>query len=121
MKKLIAAAGLGAAVTVATVVGAAPANAYGSGYYYTTTNVEWGGSSCIGVNEAYGGYETFCGYGGGWRIDERVDSGQDFGLDPVMGSANWISCEVYINTQLVYSDFATNGDGHDVNCLRNKN
>lgn len=35
-----------------------------------------------------------------------------------MGSASWISCQVYVDTQLVY--YATVRDGTDVNCLRYK-
>ena len=82
--------------------------------------MEWGGSYCITVNKAYGAWEEFCGYGQSWHLDEHVFTGQDFGMDPIMGNADWISCQVYLNTQLVYSDFATRGDGADVNCLRIK-
>ena len=120
MKKVIAAAGIGAALTIAPLAAAGTASAYVYGGYYAKTQVQWGGASCIGVNEAYGGYDTLCGYGGAWERNEIVYSGQDFGLDPIMGGANWVSCQVYINTQLVYSDYASAGDGHDASCLRNK-
>ena len=115
-KKVIAGA-IGAAA-VAAVSFAPSANAYG--LYYTTTEVQWGGTNCIQENQAYGYSDYLCGFGNSWHRDERVASGQDFGLDPVMGSASWISCQVYVDTQLVYSDYATVGDGTDVNCLRYK-
>ena len=111
---------IGAAAVAAAVSVAPSANAYSGGFYYATTTVEWGGAPCIDVNEAYGASETYCGYGGRWQLDQRVYSGQDFGLDPVMGSADWISCQVYVDTRLVWSDYASRGDGTDVNCLRNK-
>jgi hypothetical protein len=119
MRKGLIAGAIGAAALAAvSLAPSASANAYGG--YYTTTQVQWGGSSCIAVNEAYGYSDYLCGYGQSWRRDEVVYSGQDFGLDPVMGSASWISCQVYVDTQLVYSDYATVGDGTDVNCLRYK-
>jgi hypothetical protein len=35
-----------------------------------------------------------------------------------MGDATWISCQLYLNGELNYSDRADAGDGTDVNCLR---
>ena len=76
-KKVIAGA-IGAAA-VAAVSLAPSANAYG--LYYTTTEVQWGGTNCIPGNQAYGYSDYLCGFGNSWHRDERVASGQDFGLD----------------------------------------
>jgi hypothetical protein len=117
-KQLIAGAIGAAAVAAVSLASSASANVYGG--YYATTEVQWGGSNCIAVNEAYGYSDYLCGYGQSWHRDEIVYSGQDFGLDPVMGGADWISCQVYVDTRLVWSDYGSRGDGTDVNCLRNK-
>jgi hypothetical protein len=112
--KLISGAVGAAAVTAVAL--APSANACGS-LHYVTTQVSWGGSNCIAVQEVWRP-EVFCGYGNSWELDERVGHYQDFGMDPTMGAADWISCNVYVDTQLVYSDFAVRGDGTDVNCIR---
>src|SRR4029077_341768 len=108
MKKTIATTML-AAAGIATAVGmASPAQA--SGWHYTKTMVQWGGSSCINVQEANAyGYSTYCGYGNAWELNERPYSGQSLGLDPIMGNASWIACQVYVDGRLDYADYASAG------------
>ena len=45
-------------------------------------------------------------------------SGQRIGADPIIGDADYIYCEVYINGRFAYSDSAYAGDGTDANCVR---
>jgi hypothetical protein len=115
MKKVLAAVGIAVAASATTLGVAAPANAQLS--WYTKTVVRWTGASCIQLDYP-GGSGGAC--GGGWEIPHQVVRGQEFGVDPVMGDANWIFCEVWIEGQVVYSDYAYAGDGTDVNCLRVK-
>lgn len=113
MKKL-----LGAAVAAAAVaLNVAPA-ASADSFSYTKTMVQWDGAPCIEVDMAAYGYQTLCGFNGMWESNENVYVGQDFGMDPIMGGADWISCQVYVDTVLAYTDYASAGDGHDVNCWR---
>ena len=116
--------GAAAAAIAATVGVAAPANAYPA---YGAPNAVtfytyWGGTDCISIegaqlyNQRATSFHTGC--GGGWTWNEVAGPGEIFGGDPIMGSASWASCKVYVNGDLVYSDYATAGDGTDVNCLR---
>ena len=120
MKKITKAAlvgGAAAAAIAATVGVAAPANAYG----YTAYNVvEWGGAPCITIVQPniYGtlSSDVVCGGSVGW--DQATVSGGRLGSDPIIGNASWVSCEVWVDGRLADSDFVTNGDGRDANCLR---
>ena len=120
MRKITKAAlvgGAAAAAIAATVGMAAPANAYG----YTAYNVvEWGGASCITIVQPniYGGLSSDVVCGGRVTWDQATVSGGRLGSDPVIGNASWVSCAVYVNGSLHDSDFVTNGDGRDANCLR---
>jgi len=117
LSKAVLVGGVAAAALAATVGVAAPANA--RSWHYTKTMVQWGGSSCINVQEAnVYGYSTYCGFGNAWELNETPYVGQNLGLDPIMGNASWISCQVYVDGRLDYSDFASAGDGTDVNCTR---
>lgn len=111
---------IAATAIVGTIAAASPAEA--SYWRYATTTVQWGGSSCINVQAANEyGLRTLCGYGNSWDLDERPYVGQGFGMDPIMGNASWVACYVYLDGQLVYSDSAYAGDGHDANCNRSLN
>ena len=116
LKKAIAGA-LGAAAVAAAVSLAPSANAYGYYVYHTSTRVQWSGAECIDMTSVY---TTGYGCGGSWVLDESVPTGADFGVDPIMGNASWISCQVIVDGVVAYTDYASAGDGTDVNCLRNK-
>jgi hypothetical protein len=113
MKKRLAVA-VGAAAIAATVL--AP-SAQAQLSWHTRSIIYWTGTSCIQMNSP-GGSGTAC--GGSWEVPQQVYRGQDFGVDPVMGNASWISCEIWVEGELAYMDHAFAGDGTDVNCLRTK-
>ena len=122
MKKLLAAAGVSTALAAGPLLGAAPAQAYGSAYAHTI--VSWGGTACIEHSGASNGNAYALGYGhtcmpyshvAAW--DETRYSGQWIGVDPIMGNADWIGCTITVNGYS-YTDYASAGDGTDVNCLR---
>ena len=118
--------GAAAAAIAATVGVASPAQAY-SGYAYAHTVVTWGGTNCIEHSGASNGNPYVLGYGhtcmyshaAAW--DEARSSGQLIGVDPIMGNADWISCTITVDGRFSYSDYASRGDGTDVNCLRTVN
>ncbi|KUI16933.1 hypothetical protein AU193_22375 [Mycobacterium sp. GA-1285] len=57
--------------------------------------------------------------GGEWRYSEsNIWPGDAFGVDPVMGAANFIECAIFRGGGRVWYDSAVRGDGSDVNCLR---
>ena len=121
MKKITKAALVGgaAAVALAATVGvAAPANAYSSEVQITTV-VRWvGGNSWLSVD--YPG-EGIVLEGSPTKVATDVwyaISGARIGADPIMGDADWIGCELYINGRLAYSDSAFAGDNTDANCVR---
>lgn len=39
------------------------------------------------------------------------------GVDPVMGNAAWVSCEMFLNGSSYMGDAALSGDGSDASCL----
>lgn len=93
---------------------------------YVENRIAWGPSPCVVVNEPDPGTwrnslltHTVCG-GGYASSNYFVPVGSLFGIDPVMGDNQFISCTVTdTRTGLaLYTDFGTKGDGHDINCLR---
>lgn len=92
-----------------------------------TTRLQWSGSPCINILSArrddrtQTGEDRICSDDGTWRYTEQARSGQLIGGDPIMGDAEWISCQLYLGDRLEYSDRAEAGDGTDVNCLRTVN
>ncbi|WP_157108615.1 hypothetical protein [Aldersonia kunmingensis] len=44
-------------------------------------------------------------------------SGGTIGIDPYIGNATWVSCSLYVDGVLWDSDYVTNGDGYDADCL----
>lgn len=91
------------------------------------TRLQWSGSRCIQIESARQsdrtrtGVDRICSNLGTWRFAEEASSGQLFGGDPIMGEADWIACQVYLDGRLEYSDRADAGDGTDVTCLRKLN
>lgn len=91
------------------------------------TRLDWAGTRCIEVQSAQrsdptkSASSTVCSDAGNWEYSEHPAAGDLVGGDPVMGDADWISCTLYINGKLDYSDRADAGDGTDVNCLRTVN
>ncbi|OBF95122.1 hypothetical protein A5790_01905 [Mycobacterium sp. 852002-51152_SCH6134967] len=92
-----------------------------------TTRLQWAGSRCISILSARQddrtrtGEDRICADSGTWRYSEQATSGHLIGGDPIMGDADWIACQLYINGQLEFSDRADAGDGSDVSCLRTLN
>lgn len=88
--------------------------------YFVSTTVRWGGTDCIAMQMGWSGdYRVVCG-GVYTHTEGNVWAGDNMGFDPIMGAASWISCDMYINGVLSWSDYASRGDGSDVNCLRRK-
>lgn len=79
--------------------------------------VFWTGSACIDILGIYGENYVKCG-GYAQFINTSTYVGTSTGVDPIMGTADTLSCNFYLNGSLVYTDFAIAGDGTDVNCLR---
>lgn len=92
-----------------------------------STRIQWSGALCINNKSARRDNKTqtatdkICSDNGTWRYSEESTSGQFVGGDPIMGDADWISCQLYINGKLEFEDRADAGDGTDVNCLRTVN
>lgn len=92
------------------------------------TEVRWSGSDCVqvygaSINNPYliGSPVWQCAGGGGVHAatwTEYRGSGQVIGVDPEMGSNAWISCTLWVNGVVEFSDYATAGNGHQVSCLR---
>jgi len=55
------------------------------------------------------------------RSDTYVEHGKAIGdlvgVDPAMGHADWVSCEMFLNGHPYMSDSAYAGDGSDCTCL----
>lgn len=101
--------------------------AQGNKVVTATTRLQWAGSRCISILSARQddrtrtGEDRICADSGTWRYSEEATFGQLIGGDPLMGDADWIACQLYINGQLEFSDKADAADGSDVNCLRTLN
>lgn len=82
----------------------------------TRVEVFWLGTPCIDVMHITGLRQTIC---GGYEVFYNNESypGITTGVDPIMGNASSILCKVYVNGEFQFSDFASNGDGTDVNCF----
>ena len=99
-------------------------------YVHALAVVEWQGTDCViaagpsmGNRYVIGTPSTTCMYGpfgsARWaQWDQSGYSGQYVGIDPIMGANNWIKCTVYVNGRIEKTDYASAGDGTDVNCLR---
>jgi hypothetical protein len=83
------------------------------------TVVKWSGTNCITVRTATGEREV-CDSVQEPRSEAIVEHGKKpgdlVGVDPIMGTASWISCEMYLNGSQSMTDYATAGDGTDVTC-----
>ena len=94
------------------------------------TRVEWQGTPCIAYFAASSGefdvvgYPSFyCAPGAAglprWaEWEESRIPGQLMGVDPVMDDNNWMKCTVWINGQVVATDFALKSDRREISCLR---
>lgn len=82
------------------------------------TVVTWTGTDCIDITAPDSspaktlGTTNHC--GGTARFTQEAVGSQMVGADPVMGSAESITCEILVGR---LRDSSTRGDGHDVNCL----
>jgi hypothetical protein len=85
------------------------------------TIVKWSGTDCITVRTATG-QRDLCDSVQRPASEAVVEHGKAVGdlvgVDPVMGHAAWISCELYLNGSPYMGDTALAGDGSDVTCLR---
>jgi hypothetical protein len=109
------------ALLAAAVLFAPPAHASG---HYVRTLVSWEGAPCIDVTysdptSSYTFTRAVCG-GSYTRTESNVWGGDWIGVDPIMGSASFIACDMWIDGVLSWTDSAYAGDGSDVNCLRVK-
>jgi hypothetical protein len=84
------------------------------------TIVSWSGTDCIPIRTP-DGQRDLCDIYQQPKSEAVVVHGKGIGdlvgADPVMGRADWVSCDVYLNGNLTFRDSATAGDGSDVNCL----
>jgi hypothetical protein len=109
------------ALLAAAVLFAPPAQASGS---YARTLVSWEGSPCIDMRfsdatSSYTYVRSACGGSFTWT-ESNVWSGDWVGVDPIMGTASFIACDLWVDGALSWTDYAYAGNGHDVNCLRIK-
>lgn len=118
-------------LTSAVVLGfslvlAAPAHALVIGRYLTET-VSWSPQACVQIHEAdpntnrttvFTGLD--CGAGGFTTVSFFAPVNTYAGIDPVMGTNEFISCSLADSQsgQVYASDHGYSGDGHDINCLR---
>lgn len=84
------------------------------------TIVKWSGTDCIPARTATG-QRDLCSTMGQPHSEAVVEHGHAVGdlvgLDPAMGKADWVSCEVFLNGSPNINDVALAGDGSDVTCL----
>lgn len=84
------------------------------------TTVTWSGSDCIPIRTV-NGQSDLCDIYQQPPSEAVVEHGKAIGdlvgVDPIMGHADWVSCDVYLNGNLYFRDFGRAGDGSDVNCL----
>lgn len=116
MKRWVEAAALLTALTAAA--GVAPANASVS---FVRTEVYWEGAFCIDVTLSNGVTKAVCNPNGHYTYTEgNVWPGDAIGADPIMGSASWLGCTMYVDGVVAWRSAAYAGDGYDANCLRIK-
>lgn len=124
--KRIAAAAIFVVAAVIFVAGvlSAPAQASAS---FVRTVVYWEDSYCIDVviSDKFSTYtytKSVCNSIHEYTLTEsNVWPGDWIGMDPIMGSASWIGCTMWIDGVVSWRSAAYAGDGYDVNCLRVKN
>lgn len=113
-----------AVVAAGLLATAAPAQAL-TGSVVVRTDVAWYGVECLSYRFAdrYGALHDAveCNPAHQASLTEVAFPGDLVGLDPVMGANLQVACQVYVNGQQKYADYAENGDGTDVNCLRRVN
>lgn len=84
------------------------------------TTVTWSGTDCIPIRTV-NGQSDLCDIYQRPASEAVVEHGKAIGdlvgVDPIMGHADWVSCDVYLNGSLYFRDYARAGDGSDVNCL----
>ncbi|MBF9328180.1 excalibur calcium-binding domain-containing protein [Mycobacteroides chelonae] len=89
----------------------------GDGASYETL-VTWTGTDCIDITAPDSSparvLTTTNHCGGTTRFTQSANGSQLVGADPIMGSAESITCEILVGR---LRDSGTRGDGHDVNCL----
>lgn len=116
MNKIVAAAAAALAATGISLAAAAPAHADS----FVRTTVTWVGADCILIYHGWNGVaKPVCNPSGTYTYTEgNAWPGDQIGLDPIMGSASYIDCKMWINGVLSWSDAAYAGDGSDVTCHR---
>lgn len=120
MRNVTGVALAGSAVAAAAIALAPTA---GASYHSITSVVYWTGVNCITVlSPQYpGGHrtglDTIC--GGNSTVTYGAVSGVYIGADPMaFDQTRTLGCQVFIDGVLDYGDYATDGDHHDVSCLR---
>jgi hypothetical protein len=119
MKKTIL-GGLAAAAVASGLALAAPANASPGGGAYITSTVYWTGPDCIPVRYSTG-WSTEIGMACGHYAQRSYFAvpGQYVGADPMpFDTTTTLGCSLTINGIPDNTDYARDGDHHDVNCLR---
>jgi hypothetical protein len=85
------------------------------------TIVKWSGTDCISVRTATGQRDLCDPYQqppSEAVVEHGKAIGDLVGVDPIMGHAAWISCEMFLNGSPTMNDVALTGDGSDVTCLK---
>jgi hypothetical protein len=101
-------------------------DAHGIARYDTiTVAVTWTGEpACINAWEPDPADRRDLRYGAICNPDRTASAtyvahpGEWVGADPQMSGADIVACSLAVNGQIVYSDGAARGDGHQVSCLR---
>jgi hypothetical protein len=85
------------------------------------TIVKWSGTDCVSARTA-DGQRDLCNTVAQPHSEAVVEHGRAIGdlvgVDPVMGDAAWVSCEMFLNGSPTMNDVALAGDGSDVTCLK---
>jgi hypothetical protein len=119
MKKMIVGGLAATAVATSGLALAAPAQASPGGVYVTST-VYWTGPDCIPVRIS-AGYSTEIGMACGHYAQRSYFAlpGQFVGADPMpFDTTTTLGCSLVINGVPDNTDYARDGDHHDINCLR---
>ena len=125
MKKVLAVAGIGAALIAGALTPAAQAIGPGPDGYGGSTTVRavisWNGPNCINawVGGRYGGTIPITLCGGSATYTERgpFSSGRWIGVDPEMSGAAAVACDLFVDGARVASGNANRGDGTEATCL----
>jgi hypothetical protein len=85
------------------------------------TIVRWSGTDCI-LGRTADGQRDLCNTVTQPRSESIVEHGKAVGdlvgVDPAMGKAAWVSCEMFLNGSSYMGDAALAGDGSDATCLK---